>query len=136
MGRFFQVTETTDFRKYFLDIDKVQRFPITFVVKSEAPMNHLLNEIRDGATKAYGAEVVVERYMAAIEEVINLPILLSQLDEVIGHGDLRWSLRRSSCRREWSSTIPRTIRTILTKQMRTPRLLEEIRRTSRWNTNP
>jgi hypothetical protein len=28
LGRFFQVTETVDARKYFLDIDKVQRFPI------------------------------------------------------------------------------------------------------------
>lgn len=34
LGRFFQVTETIDVKKYFLDIDKVQRFPITFVVKS------------------------------------------------------------------------------------------------------
>lgn len=34
LGRFFQVTETLDVRKYFLDIDKVQRYPITFVVKS------------------------------------------------------------------------------------------------------
>src|SRR5665647_996558 len=31
LGRFFQVTETLDVNKYFLDIDKVQRFPITFV---------------------------------------------------------------------------------------------------------
>ena len=29
LGRFFQVTETIDVGKYFLDIDKVQRFPIT-----------------------------------------------------------------------------------------------------------
>jgi len=34
LGRFFQVTETVDSRKYFLDIDKIERYPITFVVKS------------------------------------------------------------------------------------------------------
>ena len=34
LGRFFQVTETLDVKKYFLDIEKVQRFPITFVVKT------------------------------------------------------------------------------------------------------
>ena len=34
LGRFFQVTETLDFKKYFLDIDKIQKYPITFVVKS------------------------------------------------------------------------------------------------------
>ena len=32
-GRIFQVTEVLDFKKYFLDIDKINRFPITFVVK-------------------------------------------------------------------------------------------------------
>ena len=34
LGRFFQVTETVDVNKYFLDIDKIQRFPLTFVVKA------------------------------------------------------------------------------------------------------
>lgn len=34
LGRFFQVTETIDVNKYFLDIDKVHRFPLTFVAKS------------------------------------------------------------------------------------------------------
>src|ERR1035437_1025198 len=29
LGRFFQVTETLDFKKYFLDIDKIQKYPIT-----------------------------------------------------------------------------------------------------------
>src|SRR3989344_3716512 len=31
LGRFFQVTETLDVKKYFLDIDKTHRYPITFV---------------------------------------------------------------------------------------------------------
>ena len=35
LGRFFQVTESLDVSKYFLDIDKVHRYPITFVVKSD-----------------------------------------------------------------------------------------------------
>lgn len=34
LGRFFQVTETLDFKKYFLDIEKIEKYPITFVVKS------------------------------------------------------------------------------------------------------
>ncbi len=34
LGRFFQVTETVDVKKYFLDIDKIEKYPITFVVKS------------------------------------------------------------------------------------------------------
>ncbi|MDJ0520108.1 MAG: hypothetical protein QNJ74_28920 [Trichodesmium sp. MO_231.B1] len=28
LGRFFQVTETTDFKKFFLDIDKIEKYPI------------------------------------------------------------------------------------------------------------
>ena len=28
LGRFFQVTETLDFKKYFLDIDKIERYPL------------------------------------------------------------------------------------------------------------
>ncbi len=35
LGRFFQVTETLDLKKYFLDIDKIEKYPITFVVKTE-----------------------------------------------------------------------------------------------------
>jgi len=34
LGRFFQVTESLDVRKYFLDIDKIERYPISFVIKS------------------------------------------------------------------------------------------------------
>ena len=34
LGRFFQVTETLDVRKYFLDIDKVEHYPVSFVIKS------------------------------------------------------------------------------------------------------
>jgi hypothetical protein len=41
LGRFFQVTEVIDANKYFLDIDKVQRFPITFVVKSEETVEQI-----------------------------------------------------------------------------------------------
>jgi len=35
LGRFFQVTETLDVKKYFLDIEKIERYPITFVIKLE-----------------------------------------------------------------------------------------------------
>ena len=37
LGRFFQVTEAVSARKYFLDIDKIERYPLTFVIKSEHP---------------------------------------------------------------------------------------------------
>jgi len=86
LGRFFQVTETTDVRKYFLDIDKVQRYPITFVVKSNDPTNVLLDNIRNQAEHSYGVAKVVERYMECVEEVVNIPILLDRLNSVANEG--------------------------------------------------
>ncbi len=88
LGRFFQVTETADVRKYFLDIDKVQRYPITFVVKSGDTANELRAAIRDHAKRAFGVTKVVDRYLQCIEEIINIHELLARLDHVVGDGKL------------------------------------------------
>lgn len=80
LGRFYQVTETLDLRKYFLDIDKIQRFPITFVVKSELTSDEILARIKEHAVKAFTAKAVVDLYMGAVEEVITL----GQLREILG----------------------------------------------------
>ena len=71
LGRFFQVTETIDVNKYFLDIDKVQRFPITFVVKTNENAEAIMAKIREQAVAKYKIETVVVSYMNAIEEIIN-----------------------------------------------------------------
>ncbi|MEW5831096.1 MAG: restriction endonuclease [Chloroflexota bacterium] len=76
LGRFFQVTETLDIKKYFLDIDKVERFPISFVVKSMEDTEVIHNHIREGAKRLYAIDAIVEKYMACIEEIINIPKLL------------------------------------------------------------
>ncbi len=88
LGRFFQVTETTDVRKYFLDIDKIQRFPVTFVVKSEDGVDALKANIKEKAAEQYPVTAVVDRYMACIEELINVPILIERFKEAIGKGYL------------------------------------------------
>ncbi len=88
LGRFFQVTETLDVKKYFLDIDKIQRYPITFVVKSEADTAEIKAMIRQGAEAQYAVNAIVERYMQSIEEVINIPILIDRLQTVINRQDL------------------------------------------------
>jgi hypothetical protein len=75
IGRFFQVTETLDVKKYFLDIDKVERFPISFVVKSNDEIELIVQHIRDGAKRLYSIDTIIEKYMACIEEVINIPLL-------------------------------------------------------------
>lgn len=75
LGRFFQVTETIDFKKYFLDIDKIQKYPISFVIKSDESTEDLLKKIRENAGKTYLIKAIVDKYMACIEEIINIPIL-------------------------------------------------------------
>jgi len=75
LGRFFQVTETLDVKKYFLDIDKLERFPISFVIKSEEGIEDLHARLEQGAKDLYGVDSIVRSYMACIEEIINVPRL-------------------------------------------------------------
>lgn len=89
LGRFFQVTETLDFRKYFLDIDKIQKFPISFVIKSIENTEYLLAKIKDNASKAYSIQSVVNKYMSCIEEVINIPTLRERFNYAIENGYLK-----------------------------------------------
>ena len=83
LGRFFQVTETIDAGKYFLDIDKVQRYPITFVVKTEQTAEEILTKVKEQATSRYNIKAIVKKYMASIEEVINIPELMNRFDAVL-----------------------------------------------------
>ena len=73
LGRFFQVTETTNVKKYFLDIDKIERYPITFVIKSELSEAQLKTMLKEGAEAQFAIKAIVKKYMDAIEELINLP---------------------------------------------------------------
>jgi hypothetical protein len=75
LGRFFQVTETLEVKKYFLDIDKLERFPISFVIKSEEQLSELRRRLEQGAKALYGVDTIVKSYMACIEEIINVPKL-------------------------------------------------------------
>lgn len=84
----FQVTETIDVKKCFLDIDKIQRFPLTFVVKSMEDPTRILSGIRTQAKERYKINKVVCSYMDAIEEIINIPILLENLDQVVAAGKI------------------------------------------------
>lgn len=82
LGRFFQVTETLDFKKYFLDIEKVEKFPITFVIKSVEDIEVLKQKLRLDAVRIYVIENIVDKYMECIEEIINIPILLRYFQEL------------------------------------------------------
>lgn len=89
LGRFFQVTETVNVKKYFLDIDKVQRFPITFVVKSTDGVEAIRAAIEKKAEDIYSVKRVVNQYMECVEEIINVPILLERFQAVVEDGRLR-----------------------------------------------
>lgn len=89
LGRFFQVTETIDVNKYFLDIDKVHRFPLTFVVKSTDSEGEVRAQLHAEAHQKYGVEAVVARYMESIEEVINIPRLVEVFEGVVRAGGLQ-----------------------------------------------
>ena len=88
LGRFFQVTETLDVRKYFLDIDKTERYPITFVIKSNEDNSALRLRIETGARRLYAIEFIVQRYMASVEEIINIPTLIVMLTQTVSQGYL------------------------------------------------
>lgn len=88
LGRFFQVTETLDFKKYFLDIDKIQKYPITFVIKSEDSIDILRTRLKANANKTYSIKAVVEKYMSCIEEVINIPELNDRFSKAANQGYL------------------------------------------------
>lgn len=82
LGRFFQVTETVSAEKYFLDIDKVNRFPLTFVIKSEDTEELIRNKIRTEAISKYHIDIIVDKFMSSIEEIINVPKLIEIFDDI------------------------------------------------------
>jgi hypothetical protein len=88
LGRFFQVTETLDFKKYFLDIDKLEKYPITFVIKSTESVENLHQKLKENAVKSYLVEAIVERYLDCIEELINIPVLVERFRKTVAQGTL------------------------------------------------
>ncbi len=88
LGRFFQVTETLDVKKYFLDIDKIEHYPITFVVKTELTEKEITSLLRRNAEKLYSVKDIANKYMSSIEEVINIPKLIEIFDQSVKKGNL------------------------------------------------
>jgi hypothetical protein len=88
LGRFFQVTETLDFKKYFLDIDKIQKYPVSFVIKSDDAIEDITQKIKENAHKTYSIKAIVDKYMNCIEEVINIPTLTMRFREAVHQGYL------------------------------------------------
>lgn len=101
VGRFFQVTEVNNYDKYLLDIDKVMHFPISFVIKTRATKESVLNELDNYInSRANGMRVIEERYKKAIEEIITISELNSwaielnddDIDNIIRDIDIYYKL--------------------------------------------
>lgn len=86
LGRFFQVTETIDAGKYFLDIDKIQRYPITFVVKTNESEKEILAKISEQAEEKYPIKAIVKKYIDSVEEIINIPRLIEIFTDMLKSG--------------------------------------------------
>jgi hypothetical protein len=89
LGRFFQVTETLDVRKYMLDIDKLEHYPVSFVIKSADNIDTLRQKLREGAERRYAVKAIVERFMGSVEEIINLAVLQERFRQATAQGYLR-----------------------------------------------
>ena len=85
LGRIFQVTETFDFNKYFLDIDKLVHYPITFVIKKDVTQEEALRKIAEDAKIKYTDEVL-KHYLSCFEEIITIPVLKEYLSDNIQRG--------------------------------------------------
>ena len=88
LGRFFQVTETLDVKKYFLDIEKIERYPITFVIKSEENTETLHGLLEADANRRYPVKKIVDKLLGCIEEIINIPVLQERFKSTIASGHL------------------------------------------------
>lgn len=82
-GRIFQVTEVLDFKKYFLDIDKTNHYPITFVVKVDRSPDDVMISIKDTSLNLYPNEITRAHYLSCFEEIITIPTLIDYLNQEI-----------------------------------------------------
>lgn len=73
LGEFFQVTETLDFKKYFLDFEKTNRYRMSFVIKIEGRRQDILQRIWDDAVRSgQYSDATLRTYMALFDRIYTL----------------------------------------------------------------
>lgn len=82
LGKFFQATQGLDLKKFFLDIDKISRYPITFVMQTTLSSDEALRLIGEKAQQEFADPEIVERYLGSIESIFTLQDLNRILDEL------------------------------------------------------
>ncbi len=71
IGKFFQVTETLDFKKYFLDFEKTNRFSLSFVIKTNLSTDEVKEQIKYSAALEIKPELV-DQYMSLFDDIFTL----------------------------------------------------------------
>lgn len=92
LGKFFQVTETLDFKKYFLDFEKINRYSLSFVIKTELSVDEVREQIASDAKKVM-AEEQVSIYTNLFDDIYTLHELKSILDWVKSSSELITELK-------------------------------------------
>ena len=82
LGKFFQVTETLDFKKYFLDFTKLNRVPITFVIKIENNPEEVIKLIKNSAKNVLPPNLI-QKYIVLFEEIITSQTLRNYFKDMI-----------------------------------------------------
>jgi hypothetical protein len=82
LGKFFQATQDLNLKKFFLDIDKVSRYPISFVIQTTLSSDEALRLIREKAQQEFADPEIVERYLGSIETIFTLQDLNRILDDL------------------------------------------------------
>lgn len=92
LGKFFQVTETLDFKKYFLDFDKINKFPMSFVIKTELSDQEVREQIRKNASTELEAPVV-DTYINLFDDIFTINELTNILKWVSSSHELTLELK-------------------------------------------
>ncbi len=94
LGKFYQVTEGLDFKKYFLDFDKVNRFPLNFVIKTTLSSDEVREQIKENAKKELKAELV-DTYINLFDDIYTLNELKHILNWVSSSNELTLQLKNT-----------------------------------------
>jgi hypothetical protein len=92
LGKFFQVTETLDFKKYFLDFDKVNRFSMSFVIKTGLTTQEVREQIEKNAKNDL-SEALVNKYIVLFDDIFTTNELRRILDWVSSSHELTAQLK-------------------------------------------
>ncbi|MCZ6805099.1 MAG: type II restriction endonuclease [Proteobacteria bacterium] len=92
LGKFFQVTETLDFKKYFLDFEKINRYSLSFVIKTELSDKEVREQIESNAREEMTDEQVLI-YTNLFDDIYTLHELKNILNWIKSSSELITELK-------------------------------------------